>query len=67
MKNKQRVKCSVCGRIYVGYTPKSGDGTTLYPRMHYGRFIPYMTVEVVNMINNKQYCNGSFREGIPLD
>jgi hypothetical protein len=67
MKNKQRVKCSVCGRIYVGNIPKGGDGTSLFPRMHYGKSISHITVEVINMINNKQYCGGSFQEGIPLN
>jgi hypothetical protein len=60
------VKCAVCGRTYKGIVPKGGDGSARRPRMHYVRPIPFINAQVVNMLNNKQYCDGSFQEGIPL-
>lgn len=33
-KELEKVRCSVCGRIYTARIPKGGDGTFLYPRRH---------------------------------
>lgn len=60
------VTCAVCGRDYVGKVPKGVDGSVMFPRKHYAQSIPFINAKVVIMINNRNYCEGSFQEGIPL-
>lgn len=65
---KIHVRCVVCKRIYVSKIPKGGDGTILYPRLHYEKLLfPVSIIEVMNKVSGKSYCEGSFQEGIVVD
>jgi hypothetical protein len=65
----QYVTCAVCGKRYAGKIPKGGDGSALYPRMHY-QYIPYIDPAMGIMGNKpptKIVCDGSYREAKEYD
>ena len=52
---KEYVTCLICGHKYLGKVPRHGDGSVLFPRLHYIR-------KVKN--EYKKVCEGSFIEAL---
>jgi hypothetical protein len=65
--SKEYVQCVVCGKNYVGKIPSLGDGSILFPRLHFAK-LPSVTTNLGIMIakypGNRVYCAGSFVAGI---
>jgi hypothetical protein len=55
MKHRIRVQCTECGKVTFGRLPKGGDGSFLFPRMHY--------VSHTRPTVNAKICPGVTSEG----
>ena len=70
MKPKEYVQCKICGKNYVGILPTGGDGSVLFPRLHFAASIPITTslgIMLTKYPGNKEYCAGSYMPGISKD
>lgn len=67
--NREYVRCSMCGRKFVGKIPRGGDGSVLFPRKHWIVVTsPPLFLETgIEKYSIKEVCMGSFQAGEWID